>query len=273
MKFSSEKIASEFFEIGSDQRLNIILHLNEKPWSISPLAKELEATVTEVHRNFGRLQKAGLIKKNMDGTYKLTLFAKTICSQIPSLAFTSENKKFFENHDYGHLPLKFQHRIGELYECKHINGFVRVLEKWKEVHSNANKYIYNVLTEVPYSKDIIEIVEQKLNKKIKIHTIFDENAIIPEERKRVFKVKNFSKFIKDDLLVRRMTTQVSFAILLNEKEACVIFPNLDGVPDMGEMFYSADPDFHEWCLDYFEHCWKNSTNFQESKLNADKSKF
>ena len=61
MDFSTDKISSELFEVGSDQRLNIILHLNEKKWSISALAKELDATVTEVHRNFGRLQKAGFI--------------------------------------------------------------------------------------------------------------------------------------------------------------------------------------------------------------------
>ncbi len=269
MKFSTDKIASEFFEIGSEQRLSIILHLNEKSWSISALAKELGATVTEVHRNFGRLLKAGLILKNAEGTYCLTLYAKTICSQIPSIVFISENKKYFENHNFGELPPKFQHRIGELYEQKHIKGFVRVLEKWKEVHNNATKYIYNILTEVPYSKDIIDIVEEKLNNKIKIHSIFSENTIIPEERKTIFKIKNFNKFIKDDLLVRKMIKQVSVVVLLNEKEACIIFPNLRGEPDMSEMFYSTDPQFHEWCLDYFDHSWKNSTSFQESKLNED----
>ena len=269
MKFSTDKIASEFFEIGSEQRLSIILHLNEKSWSISALAKELGATVTEVHRNFGRLLKTGLILKNAGGTYCLTLYAKTICSQIPSIVFISENKKYFENHNFGELPPKFQHRIGELYEQKHIKGFVRVLEKWKEVHNNATKYIYNILTEVPYSKDIIDIVEEKLNNKIKIHSIFSENAIIPEERKTIFKIKNFNKFIKDDLLVRKMIKQVSVVVLLNEKESCIIFPNLNGEPDMGEMFYSTDPQFHEWCLDYFDHSWKNSTSFQESKLNED----
>ena len=145
----AEKISSDFFEIGSEQRLNIILHLNEKAWTVSALAKELGATITEVHRNFGRLQKAGLILKNVDGTYNLTLFGKTICSLIPSIAFVSENKKYFENHDFGDLPVKFQNRVGELYKQKHIKGFVKVLEKWRDVHKNATKYIFNVLSSLP----------------------------------------------------------------------------------------------------------------------------
>ena len=266
MDFLTDKIASEFFEIGSEQRLSIILHLNERTWSISPLSKELGATLTEVHRNFGRLQKAGLILKSVDGAYHLTEFGKLICSQVPAIAFVLDNKKYFENHNFGDLPTKFHHRVGELYEQKHIKGFVRVLEKWKEVQINATQYIYNILTEVPYSKEIIDVVEEKLRNKIKIHTVFAENAIVPEERKTIFKIKNFQKFIIEGLLVRRMIKQVSVVVILNEKEACIMFPNQNGEPDMSEMFYSSDPQFHEWCLDYFNHCWDNSTSFQESKL-------
>ena len=269
VKFFIEQISSEFFEIGSEQRLSIILHLHEKRWSISALAKELASTTTEVHRNFGRLQKAGLILKDVDGTFYLTVRGENICSQIPSIAFVLENAKYFENHNFGNLPPKFRQRIGDLYEQKHIKGFVKVLEKWKQVHENANQYIYNILIEVPYSKEIIDVVEEKLNKKIKIRSIFTENTIVPDERKEIFKIKKFTKFLKEDLLVRKMAKQISIILLLNEKESCIMFPNLNGEHDMGEMLYSSDPQFHEWCLDYFEHCWEKSSSFQESKLNVE----
>jgi len=188
---------------------------------------------------------------------------------IPSLVFVSENRKYFENHNFGNLPVKFIHRIGELYEKKNVKGFVRVLEKWKEIHDSAEKYIFNVLAEVPYSKDIIEIVENKLKNKTKIRSIFSENTIVPDERKTVFQIKDFNKYIKEDLLERRMTKNVSIVILLNENESGVIFPKLNGEADMSEMLYSDDSQFHEWCLDYFNYCWKNSTSFQESKLRKD----
>lgn len=269
MKFSTEQISSEFFEVGSEQRLSIILHLDEKPWSISSLAKELDSTVTEVHRNFKRLQSNGLIFKDSEGTFRLTIRGQNICSQVPSIAFVSENEKYFEAHNFGKLPSKFRKRIGDLYEGKHIKGIVRVLEKWKQIHNNAERYIYNVLTEVPYSEEIIDVVEKKLSQKIGIHSIFAENAIIPEERKAKFQKKNFNKFVKDDLLLRRMIKEVSVIVLLNEKESCVMFPNQTGEPDMTEMFYSKDSQFHEWCEDYFDFCWKHSSSFKESKLKSD----
>jgi len=267
VKFQTEKISSELFEVGSDQRLSILLHLNEKKWSISALAKEIEATITEVHRNFGRLQKAGLILKDTDGTFFLTTRGENICNQIPSISFILDNSKYFETHNFGALPTKFKERIGELYEQKYVKGVVRVLEKWRQIHNNAEQYIYNVLTEVPYSKDIINIVEEKLNKNVKIKSVISETAIIPDEREKIFKEKNFSKFLKNESLTRRMIKHVPVVILLNEKESGVIFPNLNGEPDMSEMFYSDDSQFHEWCLDYFDHCWKESHSFQESKLS------
>ena len=269
MEILADKISSEFFEIGSEQRLSIILHLNEKRWSISALAKKLNATVTEVHRNFKRLEKTGLILKDSDGTYHLTVRGENICCQIPSIAFVLGNTKYFENHNFGELPIKFRQRIGDLYEHKHINGVVRVLEKWKQVHNNASQYIYNILTEVPYSKEIIDVVEEKLTNKIKIHSIFAERAITPDDRKEIFKRKNFGRFIKEDLLIRKMIGNVSIVILMNEKESCIIFPNMQGEPDMSKMLYSTDSQFHEWCLDYFEYCWKNSSSFKESKLSVE----
>ena len=261
-----EKTAENFLELSSEQRLKIIFSLIEKKSNISSMAKELEATNPEVHRNFTRMLKAGLVEKDSDGNFHLSTHGKVVCTLIPSIDFLSKNKKYFKDHDFGNIPNKFIHRIGELYEGKRIKGFVRVLEKWKEIHENAEKYIYNVLAEVPYSKDIIDTVENKLKNKIKINSVFAENAIIPEERKTVFKIKDFNKYIKDDLLERRMIKNVSIVTLLNENEACIIFPKLNSEPDMSEMFYSKDPQFHDWCIDYFKYCWENSTSFQESKL-------
>jgi len=262
----SEDTAKEFLEISSEQRLNILLKLFEKKSKISILAKEFDATVPEVFRNFERMKKAGLIKKDTDGNYDLTTYGKSIYHQIPSFVFVSQNKKYFSNHDFGDLPTKFIQRIGALQTKKHIKGFVKVLEQWKKIHQNAEKYIYNILSEVPYSQDIIDTVTSKLKNNVNIKSIISEDAVIPDERKEIFEKKNFQKFIKEGVLERRMKKNVDVSILLNEKEACVIFPKINEGPDMNEMFFSSDPLFHEWCLDYFEHCLKNSGAFQEGKL-------
>jgi len=61
--YSAEDIAKNLFEIASEQRLEILFRLDEKKSTVSVIAKQLDATVPEVFRNFDRLVKAGLIKK------------------------------------------------------------------------------------------------------------------------------------------------------------------------------------------------------------------
>ena len=133
ISFSAESMAAEFLEIASEQRLNIIMKLKEKKSNISNMAKELQATAPEVHRNFSRLLKAGLIEK-VDGNYHLTLYGKTIFTHFPSLTFMLQNKEFFKTHDFGDIPTKFIHRIGALGNSKIINGFVKVLGQDHALH-------------------------------------------------------------------------------------------------------------------------------------------
>jgi len=266
MTFDPEKVAENFLELASEQRIRIIAHLLEQKSNLTQLTKKLDATTSEVHRHLNRLLDSGIIVKESQGNYELSLYGKTLCVQIPSLFFISENRKFFDDHDFGNLDIKFIQRLGALQNGQKITGFVRVIEKWKEIYDNAEKYIYNILTEVPYSDDIIGVLISKLKKGIPVHSIIYEDAIIPLERKKIFKQKNFQHYVDNNLLNRKMKKDISVVTSLNEKEACLIFPNSNGKSDMGEMFYSDDPLFHEWCYDYFKDSWDKSRTFRESKL-------
>ena len=262
----AEKIANDFLEIASEQRLSIILKLNEKKSKISSMAKELDATVPEVHRNFKRLVKADLIRKDTDANYHLTLYGKTICTQIPTIRFMSQNKKYFKNHDFGDMPIKFIQTIGALVNNQLINGNEIVREQWKGIYKNSRKYVFNLVVELAYTSDFIDQILKKLKNNVQIHTIFSESVKITKERKNTIKKFDFKKFIEKGNLERRMRKDVKVAIILNENEAGIMFPRNDGEVDMSKMLYSSDSSFHEWCYDYFKYCWENSASFQESKI-------
>lgn len=266
MSIPIEYAASRFLEISSEQRLSILLNLKEKEANISGIAKILDATVPEVHRNFTRLLKAGLVSKNTDGTFRLTEFGRILCLQIPTIVFMSKNQKYFQGHSLGELPPKFIQRAGALSNSKIINGYVKVLEKWNSVYKNAEKFICNILLEVSYEPEIMKVLQEKMEKKIPIRSIFSESVIIAKGRDKSMKENDMTKFVKDGILLRKMKNNVTIALILNEKEAGICFPTSDGETDLGKMFYGDDPEFHEFCVDYFEHCWQNSGSFQESKI-------
>ncbi|ABX13248.1 helix-turn-helix transcriptional regulator [Nitrosopumilus maritimus] len=259
-----DEAADYVLELASPQRLNILFKLLSKNLTPSECAKEVDSTRQEVHRNFARLEKNGLVKKTLDGKYTLTTFGKSICTQVPSLVFLLQNRKYFEGHDFGDLPHKFNMRCGQLAMSTHVKGVSKVIEQWKNIYKNSDEYVYEVIAEVPL--DIIEPLVKQVKKGVKFNYVFSESTIVPKGRKALLKKLGFDKLLEAGLVERKMISNIQTSLVLNEKEACVMFPDNEGESDITEMFYSKDPMFHEWCLDYFRYCWYGSDVFQESKL-------
>lgn len=259
-----EKISKNFLEIASEQRLRILFSLYEKNMTLSQIVKKLEGTPSEIHRNLERLEKNGLVSRTSNLTYSLTVFGRVTCIQIPSMYFVSKYEKFFKTHNLDDLPQKFIHRIGELDPCQKISGFSKVLEKWVMIYQDAEKFIYSLTNEIPYFDDIVSAMLSRLEKGVKIKSIVSENVIIPD--KRLVEQKKFQKYIQNGVISRKMIKNTKIIVLINEKEASIILSNNDQKTDMSEMFYSNNPSFIEWCIDYFDDCWENSSAFLESKI-------
>ena len=259
-----DEASENFLELASSQRLEILFKLLQKRTTATFLAKDIGATKQEVHRNFSRLEDRGLIEKGKDGKYSLTTFGKTMCTQVPSIVFLSQNKKYFDSHTFGNLPTKFIMRAGQLASGKHIKGVSKTLEQWKAIYKNADEYVCEILSEVPL--DLIEPLVKRIKRGIRFQYVFDENVVIPKGRKTLLKKLGFDKLLEKGLVERKMAKGVQSVLVINEKEACLMFPTIDEEADITEMLYSDDPMFHEWCLDYFRYCWYGSDMFKESKL-------
>lgn len=253
-----------FFELASEQRLAIIFRLNEKSAKISQLAKDLDITMQEAHRNVSRLQDAGLIEKDPEGIFSLTTFGNTITKQIPTFNYLSKHKEYFSEHILGELPIKFIMRLGALDKCEFVKGVVAILERWKDIYREAEEYIYEIVPQVPI--DLIEPAVSRVKQGVKYSYVLPKDAIIPKGRKDLLKKLSHNELLNKGAIERRMVESVKVAVILNEKQAAVLFPTQKGETDMNMIFYSIDRVFHEWCLDYFRYRWYGSDIFDESKL-------
>ena len=121
MDHNLEDYAKYFLEVSSEQRLKIIQLIEEGEYTLTEMAKKLDATKPEVHRNLDRLEKSGFIMKNIKGHFDLTTLGQMVLGLIPNLAFVIENKKYFLEHPINSLPHKFISRLGELYELSLIH--------------------------------------------------------------------------------------------------------------------------------------------------------
>jgi predicted transcriptional regulator len=259
-----------FFELASEQRLSILFRLSKQSSKLAKLAKDLDVTMQEVHRNLNRLQDSGLIRKDANGQFFLTTFGTTILQQIPTMNFLSRNKEYFTDHYLGDIPMKFVHRIGALDNSDYIEGLVAVLERWKQIYDSAQEYIYGMLPQIPLEliESLLAILKQG---RIKFNYILSQQTIVPRKRTDLLKDAGFQDLLKKGLVERRMVDKMPVAVILNEKEATVMFPALkrgQPVADLNSIFYSGRDSllFHEWCLDYFRYSWYGAKTFDESKL-------
>jgi predicted transcriptional regulator len=259
-----------FFELASEQRLSILFRLSKQSNKLAQLAKDLDVTMQEVHRNVNRLLDSGLIRKDTNSQFSLTTFGITILQQIPTMNFLSRNKEYFTDHYLGDIPMKFVHRIGALDKSEYVEGLVAVLELWKQIYNGSREYIYGMLPQIPL--ELIETLLAKLKQGgIKFHYILSQQTVVPKKRADLLKNAGFQDLLKKGLVERRMVEKMPVAVILNEKEATVMFPTLkrsQKVADLNSIFYSGRDNsfFHEWCLDYFRYCWYESKIFDESKL-------
>ncbi|MEM2759462.1 MAG: transcriptional regulator [Nitrososphaerales archaeon] len=253
-----------FVELAGDLRRQMMIKLNQESLRLSELSKELNATMQEAHRNVNRLIEVGLVEKDPEGLLSLTTYGKVILKQIPTFAFLTEHKEYFEEHTVGDLPMKFIQRMGALYNGQLIKGVVRVLEVWKDIYYDANEYIYEIMAQVPL--DLIEPLVAKIRRGVKFSYIFGQDVVVPKGRSELLQILGWRELMSKGLVERKMADKVQVMTVLNERQASVLFPNLKGEADLNNMFYSDDPLFHEWCLDYFRYKWYGSDIFDESKM-------
>ncbi|HEX2014725.1 MAG TPA: transcriptional regulator [Nitrososphaera sp.] len=260
----NEGVGSLFFELAGDLRLSMLEKLSQRGYRLSQLASELDATMQEAHRNVTRLIDSGLVSKQKEGDLVLTAYGQTVVMIIPGYDFLYRNKDFFLDHSLGDLPPKFIQRMGALRRCETVHGVMAILQRWKTMYTESEKYIKEIMAQVPL--DVIETVSSRIEQGVKFSYIFASNAVVPRGRTQLLQKVGWRNYISKGFAERRMLPEVMVMTIFNEKQGCVVFPNMKGEPDLNVMFYGEDKEFLEWCSDLFAYQWERAEPFDESKL-------
>jgi predicted transcriptional regulator len=250
--------ADIFMELASETRCSMLLMLDEQPRRSNELAKKLNLTMQEAHRNTSRLMEAGIIRKNSDGLFSITEYGKIITGQISYFQFLKGHRQFFEEHTLGNIPAKFLQRIGALQNCKIVSSVTAVFERLKKMEGSAKEHL-KIMASQAWTEEG-KILADRVRNGVKVQFIVGHNTVFPKS------VVEFSVKETEVLRVKgnpegRMVDEVSIALFVADNQSGVMFPNLKGEVDMGTLFASDDQMFNEWCLDLFNYTWEHSKPF------------
>ncbi len=242
-------------DLASETRCEILLMLKEKPARTNKLAKEINLTVQETHRNTYRLIETGIISKDSEGLFSLTEYGKLIVEQIRYYQFLHKHKKFFEDHKCD-LPPKFKQRLGALQDCELVTKVTNVQEKIKKMESDAENNIKLIVSQAWEGEG--KILLDRAKKGVKIATIFGFDSVMPDEIAENIQ-KKLTSFIQKGVLEQKIVDgNVKVALYIADGRAAVMFPNKKEEVDMNTLFIGEGAEFYEWCNDYFEYLWNSA---------------
>jgi predicted transcriptional regulator len=260
-----EKTEKTLFELANADRLLILSQLEKEHNTLSGLSRQLGIVVQEIHRNINRLVEAGLVKKESGNRHSLTTLGSTTLMQLSSIKFLADNSKYFSEHSLGELPAKFIHRIGALVNSSFLDNPVAVFEYQRELIDSTQEYLHIALPQIP--SYLIECVQLLFRRKgVKLRYLLPLNAVMPKKRHTAAVHAEFYQLLQEGIAQRRMLKTIRTGIIMNERQALVMFSTARGEVDMGSCFCSNSEQFHEWCADYFEHIWQKSRPYDTKKL-------
>jgi predicted transcriptional regulator len=263
--FYSESLKNIFFIFGNEYRLKIIDALfNKKKLTMTKLAVELGTELSTIQNYVEYLLQNEIIEKDQKGNYKLANLTELLVKQIHSFTFLINNQEYFKEHNFGDLPIHFINRISDLSNSTIVRGYPLIHEKICDMYENCTEYIFNIIHEVDYSKDILDLLESKLKNddKFVTKTIFSQSPIIPKKYKTIIKNYNFLNFKLNNQIQQKSIDEVKVSLILTDKESILMFPRIEkSIVDTTIILYSNDKNFHKWSFDYFSELWNIAHNF------------
>ena len=259
------------FEVSSEVRHTILVKLRDASSTVTALSKELDISMTEASRHFNRLSQVGLIQKNPDGDYSITILGKTVLAQLGPLEFITRHSEYFDAHDATGIPEMFLNRIHELGEAvptyTSTANIMKTVEKMEKTVFQAEEYYDCIMDQgsmelIIYSDPDAESSDSAMDRTKKgvrsralMPNTVDFGRIHPEALEVFTDLHQYSNF------EFRLLDDVPLFLQMNEKGiALLAFPNKENLIDfMG--FEAADPRSMQWCRDVFEYYWENSKPF------------
>jgi predicted transcriptional regulator len=244
-----QEAAELLFELGSEDRLKVLMELSRAPMKLSVLAQNLSTTIQEATRQCGRLENAALVQKQPDGKYGLTTLGRISLALLPSFALLRQEKEYFASHDVTTLPLEFIERMGELLKHERIDHIDDALKFQQRVVKESEKFVW-FMSDQPVG-----------------HSFHPEHAhFSPQTNLRIILPKTVDTDIfrsAKNLMGPRfqvgLLDEVKLVLAMNEKMSAIGLPTFDGRIDYGRGLSGESEPFMAWCSDLFSHYWKNAT--------------
>jgi predicted transcriptional regulator len=260
-----EHLCALLFELSNEDRLRIVRHLHSNPSNVTHLSQKLGFTIQETSRHLSRLGHVGLTTKEADGEYHLTLYGNLVLAQLPSFAFASQHRAYFEDHTTEALPPEFLTRLSDLSRSRYVSEVVASFYNVDRIIREAKEYVWQITDQ--YLLSTMAPTCDVLERGVQVWDIEPKTMVVPTNIMDAYLADgNVRASVRQarttGLLEERMLERIDVYLHMNEREVAILaFPQANGRFDyLG--FSSTDERAHAWCRGLFRHYWARASNRQ-----------
>jgi len=252
-----ERLCDLLFEVSNEDRLRILLQLEEKDMRVTDISRELGLSIQESSRHVSRLGEVGLARKDVEGFYILTNYGKIVLGHIRELEFTSKYSEYFSKHTIERLPKELVKRIGELADSTYMHNMMDFLKNIEKITKNAEEKIWLCVDQYPVNSFVF--INEALDRGVKfkcvepVEGIKGPNPSMYEPKE----MEGFRRAGSTPLVEHRTKEKVDAFLFLSENECALAFPTPDGEFDY-RGFTAEDERSIKWCNDLFQHYWETA---------------
>jgi predicted transcriptional regulator len=235
------------FELSNEDRVNILRILLMGSLNLTKISSELGLKNQEASRHLSRLEEAGLVTRNPDGTYDITHFGEICMLKHGEMDFLFKYKDYFNQHRLEDLPEDLFAKIGVLAKSNYIDDTLNALQVVKRIIEEAEEYLYRLSDQ--FLMVLIDPIVAATDRGVKYFFIYSADIKLPPNARETVRLRdaqrkgNFFSYTHEN---------VKAFIVMSEKEVMLAFPNNDGNFDY-KGFNSADEMVLRWCRELYEH--------------------
>jgi predicted transcriptional regulator len=252
--FVTKEVTDLLFNLASPVRLQQLYTMKKHAFRMTELARSTNATIQETSRHLARMMEAGLIEKDAGGFYSLTSLGRILLSVLPSIGVLPMHRDFFLMHDLNLLPTDFTGRIGALAGAEFDGKAGLVQRRYERMISEANERLWIMGDSVTVSGE--RIGQMLSNRGTSLRILYPNSGLGTPLGPRE-ELQNITKTFHGQIEVRAKE-RMEVGLVLNEREARFIAPDLAGKLDYNVAFGGSDSVFHSLCRDLFNHHWNGS---------------
>jgi predicted transcriptional regulator len=242
-----DRLGNLLFELSNEDRLRILLQLQEEALRLSHLSERLDLVIQETSRHLSRLCEAGLIEKGADGRYRPTPYGEHATRLLPGFQFLSEHRDHFTTHTLSRLPDEFACRIGDLASCDPPEDVMATFHIVENLIQEAREYVWILSDQILMST--VPLLEEAVKRGASFRLILPRDLVPPDDFKPIPEIPG--------RIERRTLERVDVSITMSEKLARVALPTVDGSMDYVG-FGTKDERGHRWCRDLFLYYWERA---------------